>query len=117
MGRVVNRDQVEVCLRYSVTFTPSAPLSKLGISDSALHGTQPLNGLRHPPETGTCGWFIWGGEEFSTEPEFLKPMHVSHLGEQCPAVVPYLALPPGWRFLIAPNYEDVWFDADLLNIT
>jgi hypothetical protein len=117
MEQAVNRDQVEVCLRYSVTFTPSALLSKLGISDSALQGTQPLNGLRHPSESGTSGWFIWGGEELSTDPEFFKPMHVSHLGQQCPAVVPYLGLPPGWRFLIAPNYEDVWFNADLLNIT
>jgi hypothetical protein len=116
MERSLSRNQVEVCLRYSVTFTPSALLSKLGISDSALQGRQPLHGLRHPPEAGTSGWFIWGGEEFSTDPEFFKPMHVFHLGERCPAVVPYLGLPPGWRFLIAPNYEDAWFDVDLLNI-
>jgi hypothetical protein len=28
----------------------------------------------------------------------------------------YLALPPGWRFLIATNHEDVWFDAALLDV-
>ncbi len=27
-----------------------------------------------------------------------------------PEVLPYLALPPGWRFLIADGYEDGWFD-------
>ncbi|WP_432444553.1 immunity protein Imm33 domain-containing protein [Rhizobium leguminosarum] len=37
------------------------------ISDSALRGDLPLNGLRHPPEAGTNGWFIWGGE-YSTDP-------------------------------------------------
>jgi hypothetical protein len=26
----------------------------------------------------------------------------------------YLGLAPGWRFLIAPGYEDVWFDEILL---
>lgn len=27
----------------------------------------------------------------------------------------YLALPPGWRFVIgADGYEDVWYDASLL---
>jgi hypothetical protein len=31
-------------------------------------------------------------------------------------MAPYLALPPGWRFLIAPDYEDVWFDESLLHI-
>jgi len=28
----------------------------------------------------------------------------------------YLGLAPGWRFLVAPNYEDVWEDYDLLKI-
>ncbi|WP_459213513.1 immunity protein Imm33 domain-containing protein [Paraburkholderia caribensis] len=28
--------------------------------------------------------------------------------------MPYLGLPPGWRFLIAEGYEDVWEDAKLL---
>jgi hypothetical protein len=28
----------------------------------------------------------------------------------------YLGLAPGWRFLVAPGYKDVWFDAKLLNI-
>jgi hypothetical protein len=25
-------------------------------------------------------------------------------------------LGPAWRFLIAPGYEDVWFDPSLLNV-
>jgi hypothetical protein len=31
-------------------------------------------------------------------------------------VFPYLALPPGWRFLLAPGYEDVWYDPTLLDL-
>ncbi|WP_441294952.1 immunity protein Imm33 domain-containing protein [Massilia antarctica] len=30
------------------------------------------------------------------------------------SVVPYLSLPPGYRFQIADGYEDVWFDPALL---
>ena len=30
------------------------------------------------------------------------------------SVVPYLSLPPGYRFQIADGYEDVWFDLTLL---
>jgi hypothetical protein len=26
----------------------------------------------------------------------------------------YLGLALGWRFLIAPEYEDVWYDTNLL---
>jgi hypothetical protein len=109
----MDREQAKVCLRYDAVPTPALPSSKLGISDSALRGDLPLNGLRHPPEAGTNGWFIWGGD-YSTDPEFFNPTHVSHLKETCPVVMPYLALPPGWRFLVTPDCEDVWFDGELL---
>lgn len=33
-----------------------------------------------------------------------------------PEIKKYLGLPPGWRFLIAPGYEDIWFDEALLSI-
>ena len=43
-------------------------------------------------------------------------MHVSHLPEECPEALPFLALPPGWRFLVAGDYVDVWYDESLLNV-
>lgn len=76
---------------------------------------QPINGLRHRPEGGTSGWFIWaGGEVDQADPSFFEPMHLAHLGSIHPGLVPYLALPPGWRWQIAPDHEDVWFDDRLL---
>jgi hypothetical protein len=96
---------------------PPGAHSKIGISDIALSGAHPINGLRHPPEAGTSGWYIWGGEEFSTAPHFFKPFHIHHLQERCPGVLPYLALPPGWRFLIGPGHEDVWYDSSLLMLS
>jgi hypothetical protein len=95
---------------------PVNPFEKVGIDQGALNGEQPLNGLRHPPESGTSGWFIWGGEELSEADDFFMPMHIEHLAKECPAVLPYLGLPPGWRFLIAGDYEDVWFDELLLSV-
>jgi hypothetical protein len=41
-------------------------------------------------------------------------MHVRHLAEECPEILPYLGLPPGWRFLVTPDHEDIWFDQSLL---
>ncbi len=87
----------------------------VGISESALRGEIPLHGLRHPPESGTTGWFIWSGD-YSEADDFFKPLHLYHLQEDCPAALPYLALPLGWRFLVAPGYADVWFDSSLLDI-
>lgn len=39
-----------------------------------------------------------------------------HLDQLCPEIQKFLGLPPGWRFLIAENYEDVWFDISLLDV-
>ena len=105
--------QLDICKRYGASFTPPDETLKLGISRGALSGEVPINGLRHPPENGTSGWYIWSGE-WSDASDFFLPMHHSHLTEHCPAPIPFLALPPGWRFLAAPGYLDVWFDGNLL---
>ncbi|MFN2545153.1 MAG: hypothetical protein ABR600_11395 [Actinomycetota bacterium] len=103
-----------VCERFRVTpFAAPADL-KVGVAPNIKDGVWPLNGLRHPPEGDTTGWYIWAGEELSEAPDFFEPLHVGHLAERCPAVLPYLALPPGWRFLLAPDFEDVWQDPTLL---
>lgn len=75
----------------------------------------PLNALRHPAEGRASGWFIWAGEELSDAADFFVPLHVSHVMDHCPGIVPYLLLPAGWRVLIAPDYEDVWFDQSLID--
>jgi hypothetical protein len=61
------------------------------------------------------GWYIWAGTELSASPDFFRPLHLTHVPEWCPAVMKYLGLPPGWRFLIADGHEDVWFDESLLS--
>ncbi len=77
----------------------------------------PTNGLRHPPEEGTCGWYIWGGDELSEAADFFSPIHVQHLGDYLPNILPYLDLPPGYRFLIDnKGRKDVWFDQSLLDV-
>ena len=102
-----------VCARFGATPLPCGPGSVVGISENVKSGTTPINGVRIPPEGRTCGWYIWAGEETSEEADFFVPLHVEHLAEWCPRVVPYLNLPVGWRFLLAPNWEDVWFDAEV----
>jgi hypothetical protein len=108
-------DQRSVCARFGAAFLESSPQSKVGIALNTL-GHLPLNGLRHPPEGGTCGWYIWAGESFSTDPNDWNALHVSHLAVRCADALPYLGLAPGWRFLIAPGYEDVWYDESLLKV-
>lgn len=107
--------QAEVAARYAVQPVPPAASDKLGVALNVRTELVPLNGLRHRPENRTSGWYLWAGEVFDDDADFFKPIHHAHLVDWCPAALPYLALPPGWRFLIAPGYEDVWFDEHLLD--
>jgi hypothetical protein len=115
MSFSVSDEQKAVCARFGVQPVGADPAAKVGISRSVRDGQIPLNGMRHEPEEGTSGWFIWAGEDLLDDPDFFVPIHVEHLAEWCPDVLRYLALPPGWRFLVAPDYEDVWPDASLLS--
>lgn len=109
----MEEEQRNLCERYGAGFTALEETYKVGVSDSALRGELPLHGLRHWPESGTTGWFISAGE-WSDAPDFFKPLHLYHLVEDYPSVVPFLGLPPGWRFMVAPGHEDVWSDSGLL---
>jgi hypothetical protein len=111
-----NREQKLICEKYGSPFCASPLFLKVGISKNVRDGTWPINGLRHPLEGDTTGWYIWAGEEFSTHPDFFTPLHVEHLKDWCPIVLKYMGLAPGWRFLIADGYEDVWQDITLLDI-
>jgi len=110
----VDEDQRRICEKHRKAFDPPSTSEKLGIALSTLH-LVPLNGLRHRPENGTCGWYIWGGD-LSDRADFFEPLHADHLAEHCPAVLPYLALPPGCRFLVAADGDDVWEDPSLLEV-
>ena len=103
----------DICARYGSPMAPPSPDDMLGVALATV-GAAPLNALRHPSEGGTYGWFIWGGEELSSSPDFFQPLHVMHLAEYAPQLMPFLALAPGWRVLLAPGQVDVWFDAKLL---
>lgn len=117
MSRDELRDrQLAVCARFGVVPVDCPPELKVGIARNVLEQMLPINGLRHPPEGDTTGWYIWAGGEPSAREDFFEPLHVAHLSEWCPAVLPYLQLPPGYRFQIAPGHEDVWEDASLLDV-
>ena len=109
-----NQEQELICRKYKTSFLETALGLKVGISLNTKSGLQPLNGLRVAPIGDTSGWYIWAGEELSEDPDFFVSVHAIHLAEYCPDLMKYLGLPPGWRFLIAPDYEDVWEDNHLL---
>ncbi len=105
--------QRSLCREYGADFSPPTPASRVGIALQTL-GRLPLHGLRIPEHSGANGWYLWAGEDASEDPEFYQPLCVEHLAERCPIVLPFLALPPGWRFLTDGTHVDVWQDSRLL---
>ena len=104
--------QRAVCARFGAQYVPTPPDLKVGIS--LVGDVYPVNGYREsedPAYDELSGWWIWNGERKVSDWDAL---HAAHLAEQRPDVVAYLGLPPGWHFLLAPGYEDVWFDPKTL---
>jgi hypothetical protein len=107
--------QKTMCENHGVEFVPLADDSISGLARSTL-GLNPVNGLRHPPQSDASGWYVWCGEEFSAAADFFTPVHTKHLYNEFPQIMPLLALPPGSRFLVTGNYVDIWFDQSLLSV-
>ena len=102
--------QRRICRTYGACFEPPVPGTKVGI---ALHTLDrvPIHGVRLVPTETTCGWYIYAGDEWSDDPDFYKPMCVEHLAEYCKPALPFLGLPPGWRFMTdGKGCTDVWRD-------
>jgi hypothetical protein len=101
--------QSQLCQRFGCEPDYVTDQQMLGASTSFFGSTWPIRGLRHLPSGGTTGWYVWAGE-YSDAPDFFKPQHAQHLFDSRSEVIPYLGLPPGWGFIIAPGFEDVWYD-------
>lgn len=104
--------QRRICRTYGAGFVPPAPGSKVGLAIQTL-GRVPIHGVRLTPTETTCGWYIHAGDEWSDEDDFYKPLCVDHLEDYCKFAMPFICLPPGWRFMTdGKGFIDIWQDAE-----
>jgi hypothetical protein len=108
--------QEEFAISVGAKYVASDNYLKVGIAKNFNPLIYPINGLRHPVQGNTTGWYLWSGEVFELSDDFFRPLHTIHLDSCCPSAVKFLGLAPGWRFLFAPNQEEVWFDEKLLSV-
>ena len=114
-GKTAFISKAAVCQKLGVTHVPTHPFQIIGLADEL--SLIPVNGLRHPPEGRTAGWYIWTGDYQEGE-DFFQPVHAFHLLDKKPEIIKYLGLPVGFRFLIdKEGYEDVWYDENLLDVS
>jgi hypothetical protein len=111
----IEEGQKTLCNRFGAAFVGTPPDEKIGFASSTA-GLMPINGLRHSVTPGTTGWYIWCGESFSESADFFQPQHARHLYESLPDVSHLFGLPPGFRFLLAGDRLDVWYDEKLLDV-
>ncbi|MGI5238609.1 immunity protein Imm33 domain-containing protein [Dactylosporangium sp. CA-139066] len=110
----VRRAQRSLCERFAAAPQFVTGPEMLGASASLMQpGIWPIRGLRHQAEGGTCGWFLYAGD-YSTDDDFFQPQHARHVLHARPELGAYLGLPPGWGFVLAPSYEDVFQDDGIL---
>jgi hypothetical protein len=104
--------QKEICKNNNSIWKPINKKLKIGVSSNL--DKDPINGLRHPADNGTTGWFIWTGE-YSEADDFFQPICAEHLLQLRPEIIKYLGLDIGFRFLTeSKGYEDIWYDKKLL---
>lgn len=106
--------QRTICKKYGSEWKPIN--KKLLVGCSKNLDEEPINGLRHPKEGNTTGWYIWSGE-YSEKDDFFKPICAEHLLQRKPEIIKYLGLEIGFRFLVdKEGYEDVWFDEEIAKL-
>lgn len=110
----LQHEQRDICIQYGCQCDPPHLDSKLGFAFDTKDAL-PRNGLRHPPTADTNGWYLWGGEFLPAGDDAFSPLHTKHLLDYWPEIVRFLGLPPGYRFLVAGEYVDVWYDATLID--
>lgn len=96
------------CMKFNSKFVQTSKNEMVAVALDSL-GKIPITGIRNVLEEGeNISCFFYCGE-FSEDDDFFKPIHISHLENYLPEVIPYLALGEGFRFVIdKQGHEDVW---------
>lgn len=97
----------DLASRFAVDPTHVSPEMLVNVGLPLIPTLLPYNGVRIQSPAGHSGWIVWTGR---TEEMAYMAVPLDDFLRACPEVSPYLGLATGWRFQIAPGYEDVWFD-------
>lgn len=61
--RSLEIEQKEICEKYNLEWNSVDLNSMIAVNKSLFTNVLPINGLRHPKEGNTEGWYIWSGGE------------------------------------------------------
>lgn len=106
----IAREQREVCNAAGAPFT-NVRLSHAAAVSPGVHEGDDLEGVRYSALDEIPGWYIFT-DRYNGDVRQMKVEHLWHVTKSRPEIVPYLALPVGYRFRIASGQVHVWFDSE-----
>lgn len=105
-------DQQETCRRASAPFAPPLPSQMVAVSEGVVEGDRPLAGVRYVAPGHMSGWYL-STDRYNGDIDTMRVEHLYHITAVRPEIARYIALPPGYRFILwpdAPDADDIWFD-------
>ncbi|MFP5393740.1 MAG: hypothetical protein ACLGI6_19685 [Gammaproteobacteria bacterium] len=99
--------QRRICANHGARFEPCADTSTVEVAGGLRDGQYPIHGWRREGAGKASGWFIWSGDTGGRMDTFF-PLQVGHLRERAPITLPFLALGPGWRFMVTADDIQIW---------
>ena len=103
------RSQTEVCHRVGAPFAPAHAHQMAAISEGVLRAGSTVYGVRYRAPSHMSGWYLYN-DEYNGDVKTLQVVHLYHVAANRPDVVPYLALPAGYRIAVGDNGDEVTFD-------
>lgn len=97
-----------ICSKYSAPFSPPRPDRKIVISEGVYCGGN-VTGVRYPSPEHMSGWWLTS-DEYNGDTKTLKIVHLYHLTAHRPDIMPFIALPFGYRFFIQGAESSAWHD-------
>jgi hypothetical protein len=115
--------QAEVCERFGVRpeRPQPSPFVRCLVGRTVAEDTWPIFGgrWRPNPDRNDCGWSIWATHsdmDVAADADGFETLPVGEVKARCDVAWRYLALPPGWAFVLGPDgFEDVYQDPELLD--
>ncbi len=94
--------------RLNIKLVPPVSHSLMAISWLFNPAVPPFVGTRGDPKHKSSGWHLWSGDPHDdSRLDRHNLVHAHHLVDALPEIAPYLALPSGYSFAIAPGTEQL----------
>lgn len=103
--------QAGVCSKHGAQLVAPRPHHTAQIDAALLEPGDAIEGIRYPSGAPDSGWVFFRTGQAAAARLQDKPLWEITAAQR--DLVPFLALPPGYRFALLPDGPKVWFDPEI----